>query len=61
MRTSESLPGDDPMTKAIAGKLAGALLPGDAPFAKAELAEAARFVAAAAASRPGAMPSIAIE
>ncbi|MGE3690769.1 MAG: NAD-glutamate dehydrogenase [Novosphingobium sp.] len=53
--------GGNGVVKTIAGRLAASLLPGDPPFAKSELEEAARFVATAARQRKSGAPSIAIE
>ncbi len=54
-RTARNLKG------AIAERLAASLLPGDAPFGDAALAEAARFVGEVAAQREPGAPAIAIE
>ena len=49
------------LTKAVAERLSGALLPGDAPFAAGGLDRAAEFMVAAAAERAAGAPAIAIE
>ncbi|PZT84559.1 MAG: glutamate dehydrogenase, partial [Citromicrobium sp.] len=49
------------IVKELVQQMRGSMLPGDTPFAKARLEEAAHYVAAAAAKRTSGEPAIAIE